>query len=36
MSTLQAIAEAVAWLEGEDVAQPLFDLHDSFVERSKA
>jgi DTW domain-containing protein YfiP len=34
MSTLEAIAQAFAWLEGEAVARPLFELHRTFVERS--
>lgn len=32
-STLEAIAEAVALLEGADVASPLFALHNLYVER---
>jgi DTW domain-containing protein len=34
MSTLEAIAQALAWLEGEALARPLFDLHETFVARS--
>lgn len=32
-STLEALAEALALLEGEAVAAPLFALHDTYVER---
>jgi DTW domain-containing protein YfiP len=32
-STLEAIAEALAMIEGPQVAEPLFALHDLFVER---
>ncbi len=32
-STLEAIAEAIALLEGEAVAAPLFDLHARYVEK---
>ncbi|MFZ5441019.1 MAG: tRNA-uridine aminocarboxypropyltransferase [Myxococcota bacterium] len=32
-STLEAIAEALALLEGEALAAPLFALHDAYVER---
>lgn len=32
-STLEAIAEAIALLEGPQVAAPLFDLHADYVER---
>lgn len=35
-STLEAIAEAIALAEGEDVAAPLFALHERFVERTLA
>ena len=34
MSTLEAIAQALVWLEGWDLAQPLFALHDTFVTRA--
>jgi DTW domain-containing protein YfiP len=34
MSTLEAIAEAIAWLEGDEVAAPLFELYDRFVVAS--
>jgi DTW domain-containing protein YfiP len=34
MSTLEAIACAIAFVEGEAMAAPLFALHDLFVERS--
>lgn len=36
MSTLEAVAQAIALLEGEEVARPLFDLHRVHVERSLA
>lgn len=32
-STLEAIAESVALLEGAEVAAPLFSLHDDYVQR---
>lgn len=32
-STLEAIAEAIALLEGAEVAAPLFSLHHDYVER---
>jgi DTW domain-containing protein YfiP len=35
MSTLEAIAQALSWLEGPDTARPLFHLHEAFVRRSK-
>jgi DTW domain-containing protein YfiP len=34
MSTLEAIAQALVWLEGWDLAAPLFTLHDTFVTRA--
>jgi DTW domain-containing protein YfiP len=34
MSTLEAIAQALAWLEGWDLAAPLFALHETFVTRA--
>jgi len=34
MSTLEAIAQALAWLEGEELARPLFELHETFVTRA--
>ena len=36
MSTLEAVAQALALLEGEEVAKPLLELHRVHVERSLA
>lgn len=33
MSTIEAIAGAVAHLEGEDVARPLYELHERMIDR---
>jgi DTW domain-containing protein YfiP len=33
MSTLEAIAGALAYLEGEDVARPLYALHERMIDR---
>ena len=36
MSTLEALAQALALLEGEELARPLLELHRVHVERSLA
>lgn len=36
MSTLEAVAEALAYLEGEVIAAPLRDLHESLVQKQLA
>lgn len=33
MSTIEAMAGAVAFLEGEETARPLYDLHELMIER---
>lgn len=33
MSTLEAMAGALAYLEGEDVARPLYELHERMIDR---
>ncbi|MBZ4407090.1 DTW domain-containing protein [Myxococcus sp. XM-1-1-1] len=33
MSTIEAIAGALTYLEGEDVSRPLYDLHEKMIDR---